>query len=146
MQFCIKRNANTNLQVVAASATASRATRDALRKALRGDPYGRWSSNEVEVLRAADASQESARSVVVPSAARHKLAGMRAEWQQQLGARRSELGIPQAAEDADDAAAAVPNSSGKGPVALPKRRRIHRGGSSALRSDAAAEAEFEVSS
>ena len=43
-------------------------------------------------------------------------------------------------------AAAVPNSSGKGPVALPKRRRIHRGGSSALRSDAAAEAEFEVSS
>ena len=74
VQFCIKRNANTDLQVVAASATASRATRDALRKALRGDPYGRWSTNEVEVLRAADASQESARSVVVPSAVRHKYA------------------------------------------------------------------------
>ena len=41
-----------------------------------------------------------------PSSARQKLEEMQAKWQQQLGARRSELGIPQAAEDADDAAAA----------------------------------------
>ena len=74
VEFCINANPNPALQVVAASATASRATRDALRKALRNDPYGRWSETEIEVLRGAASSQENARSVVVPSSVTHRYA------------------------------------------------------------------------
>jgi len=74
VKFVIERNARPELQVVAASATASRATRDELRRALRNDPYGRWAETPLETIRAGEASAAAARAIVVPSAVRHAYA------------------------------------------------------------------------
>lgn len=72
----LKANPSVALQIIGASATASRTTRDALRKALREDPYGRFVDG-VDVFRA-EADDETLRAkpraVVVPRVVDHFVA------------------------------------------------------------------------
>lgn len=78
----LKANASPELQVIGASATASRTTRDALRRALREDPYGRFKNDvlgideKVEVFRSREGSSDNARSIVVPSVVNHLIASL----------------------------------------------------------------------
>ena len=75
VRFVVKANPRPELQVVAASATASRATRDSLRSVLRQDPYGRWSEAPLDLFRVGEAeAEQKSRSVVVPSCVAHRYA------------------------------------------------------------------------
>lgn len=82
VSLLLKANPSPDLQVIGASATASRATRDALRRALRDDPYGRFNAirdgvDEIEIFRPENVLDESsARSIVVPSVVQHMVASV----------------------------------------------------------------------
>ncbi|KAH8094168.1 helicase [Aureococcus anophagefferens] len=73
LRFVVKANPRPELQVVAASATASRDAIAAVRA--RQDPYGRWSEAPLDLFRVGEAeAEQKSRSVVVPSCVAHRYA------------------------------------------------------------------------
>ncbi|KAJ8604297.1 hypothetical protein CTAYLR_002524 [Chrysophaeum taylorii] len=75
----LKSNPSPALQVIGASATASRATRDAVKQALRDDPYGRFTvlqgnDDPLELVRPGTSDETAPRSVVVPRVVDHRVA------------------------------------------------------------------------
>ena len=92
LDFLLKTNGRRDLQLIGASATASRTTRDALDKLATGeDPYGRFENLEkqIPVLRpVSDRNGETApRAVVVPSVVDHRTYDLEKKAALSLGAK-----------------------------------------------------------
>ncbi|KAJ1455966.1 P-loop containing nucleoside triphosphate hydrolase protein [Pelagophyceae sp. CCMP2097] len=95
LKLVLRGNSRPALQIVGASATASRKTLELLRSVVRQDPYGRFSKKELTIIRVGSAADEAAldeaalaagddadkpdlqqapRGVVVPRAVAHRYA------------------------------------------------------------------------
>lgn len=80
LRLALRTISNPDLQIIGASATASRATRDELKRNLKTDPYGRFSilkdGDVLQLMRPDEAEHHAPRSIVVPSVVTHKYAHM----------------------------------------------------------------------